>query len=100
MKTRPAIFGYWPMLPWWGSSNMIPTQKEWRHTQLGRAVLALRWTVPVPPSRRNVHPLHGKPGATQQLDSGHSGGQGRQALAQYLEWAVPVRFSDGNIQKL
>ena len=54
-------------------------------------------TVPVQPAKRNVHPLHGKPGPAEQHDSVHSGRWSWQALAQHSEGHIPVRSSDGNV---
>ena len=58
---------------------------------------SLGWTVPVQPSRRNLHPLHGKSGPTQQRYSGDSGRQGWQTLAQHEERHIALRSSDGNV---
>ena len=43
MKTRLAIFGYWPIPRSSGSSNMIPRQSDSRHTRLAPVLSA--WLV-------------------------------------------------------
>ena len=68
----------------------------------GRDIMggSVRRTVPARPPKRSVRPLHGTRGPAQQQHSMHSGRSTRQALAQHSEGRIPVRSSEGNVQKL